>query len=168
MTVTAVGSQSNYLQGNFPSRTASVGCVYLPTKGHPMRPVFRTALLVIALVSLINAVWMLAHGWSWFAWIPGVHHTGPANLHLIRDVGLAYGVFGASLLWCLRAGARSYPLFLAAAAFYGGHALGHVVEILTGHLPHSHWWIDLPLVFLPGMLLLAACPPPIWKHLHHG
>jgi len=133
-----------------------------------MHPVFRFVLYVIVAVSLLNALWMLAHGWSWFAWIPGVSNTGPANLHLIHDVGLAYAVFGTGLLWCARTGVRSYPVYLSASAFYAGHALAHVAEIMTGHLPHSHWWIDLPLVFVPGLILAAACPPPVWRRLHHG
>lgn len=133
-----------------------------------MQRLFRYALYGIGGISLLNAGWMLAHGWSWFAWIPGVSHTGPANLHLIRDVGVAYAVFGSGLLWCARSGVQNYPVYLGASAFYAGHALAHVAEILVGDLPHSHWWIDLPLVFIPAILLVSACPPPIWRRLHHG
>lgn len=127
---------------------------------------FRGGLRLIGGISLLNAAWMLAHGWSWFDFIPGVSDTGPANPHLIRDVGIAYAVAGLGLTWCARTGRESYPVFLGVTLFFGGHALGHVVEILAGQLPHSHWWLDLPLVFLPAALLAAAAVPTVWRRLH--
>lgn len=129
-------------------------------------PPFRWFLWLLGGVSLGNAVWMLAHGWSWFDFIPGMTDTGPANLHLVHDVGVAYAVAGLGLLWCARTGRAAYPVFVGVTLFFAGHALGHVVEILAGLLPHSHWWIDLPLVFLPAVLLAGAAVPGIWHRLH--
>lgn len=123
-------------------------------------------LWILGGVSLGNAAWMLAHGWSWFGLVPGVTDTGPANLHLIHDVGVAYAVAGLGLLWCARAGRPAYPVFLGVTLFFVGHALGHVAEILAGQLPPSHWWIDLPLVFLPAALLAAAAVPGAWRRLN--
>lgn len=129
---------------------------------------FRLFLLIMAIVSLGNAVWMLGHGWSWFGLVPGVTDTGPPNLHLIHDIGVAYAVAGLGLLWCARRGRSAYPVFVGVTLFFVGHALGHVVEILAGFLPPSHWWIDMPLVFLPGALLVITALPDVWRRLNPG
>lgn len=133
-----------------------------------MQRAFRGFLWLMAAASLGNAIWMLGHGWSWFGLIPGVTDTGPPNLHLIHDVGVAYAVAGLGLLWCARRGRPSYPVFAGVALFFIGHALGHIVEILAGFLPSSHWWIDIPLVFLPATLLAAAAAPGAWRRLNPG
>ena len=74
----------------------------------------------------------------------------------IRD--RVFSIAGIALLWCAQNIHRSYLVFLGVVLFYVGHALIHVVEILVGLLPPSHWWIDFPLVFLPAMVLLAVAP----------
>lgn len=45
------------------------------------------------------------------------------------------------------------------------HALGHVIEILIGLLPASHWWIDFPLVLFPGLMLGVLAIPRVWASL---
>ena len=32
----------------------------------------------------------------------------------------------------------------------------HVYDTVVGNLPHSHWWLDLPGVYLPAALLVVA------------
>lgn len=118
---------------------------------------------VLGVVSLLNATWMLLHAWSWFAWIPGVTDTGDANAHFIHDVGIAYAVCGAGLLWCTRGAPGARPVYLGVTAFFVGHALGHVLEILLGALPPSHWLIDLPLVFAPALALAWFALPGHWR-----
>ena len=36
------------------------------------------------------------------------------------------------------------------------HALLHVYDTAAGNLPASHWWLDLPGVYLPALVLLYA------------
>lgn len=130
-----------------------------------MKYYFKAFLKLLALVSLANGIWMMLHAWSWFEWIPGVTDTGTANAHFIHDVGIAFVVCALGLFWCARNLAQARPVYLGITLFIAGHALGHVVEILTGLLPHSHWLIDIPLVFLPAVLLVTAALPTNWQRL---
>lgn len=122
-------------------------------------------LWVLAVVSAGNALWMIGHAWSWFAWIPGVSDTGEPNAHFIHDVGIVYLVCALGFVWSTRNAARAWPVMVGITLFFAGHALGHVVEILLGQLPHSHWYIDLPLVFLPALALTLIILPPVWQRL---
>lgn len=131
----------------------------------PLRSVFRGFLWLMAVISLGNAVWMLLHAWSWFAWIPGVSDTGSANAHFIHDVGVAYATCGIGFVWCARNLAVARPVYLGITLFFVGHALGHVVEIALGQLPPAHWWIDFPLVFAPAIILLCTAMPRPWRRL---
>lgn len=126
---------------------------------------FKIFLRLLALVSLGNGIWMVLHAWSWFEWIPGVSDTGAANAHFIHDVGIAFVVCALGLFWCAKNLAQARPVYLGVTLFIAGHALGHVVEILAGLLPHSHWLIDIPLVFLPAILLVLAALPANWQRL---
>lgn len=126
---------------------------------------FKLFLKVMAAISIANGIWMMLHAWSWFEWIPGVTDTGAANAHFIHDVGIAYTTCGIGLIWCVRNLAQAWPVFMGITLFNGGHALGHVIEILTDQLPASHWLIDLPLVFFPSLLLVLAAWPPNWRRL---
>lgn len=126
---------------------------------------FKWFLGFTGLVSLANGIWMMVHAWSWFEWIPGVTDTGEANAHFIHDVGIAFTVCAIGLFWCIRNLAIARPVYLGITLFITGHALGHVVEIIAGLLPHSHWYIDIPLVFLPAVLLALAALPNNWARL---
>lgn len=126
---------------------------------------FKAFLNLLAAISLGNGLWMMLHAWSWFEWIPGVTDTGEANAHFIHDVGIAFTVCAIGLFWCARNLAVARPVYLGITFFIAGHALGHVVEIIAGLLPHSHWYIDIPLVFLPATLLAIAALPNNWARL---
>ncbi len=110
-------------------------------------------------VGIGNALWMLFATTSWFNTLPaGLHDTGPLNGHFVRDVGLVYLLSGIALLWCAQNLSTCFRIYLVVVLFYVGHSLIHVVEILLGLLPPSHWLIDLPLVFLPSLILLFLVP----------
>lgn len=130
-----------------------------------VHPAVRWVVCGLALVSAGNALWMLGHAWSWFRWVPGVADTGEANAHFIHDVGIVYLLCAAGMIWCMRNPLRGYPVMVGISLFFAGHALGHVVEILIGQLPHSHWIIDLPLVFAPALLLTVLVAPPVWTRV---
>lgn len=124
---------------------------------------------VVGTVMVVNGIWMVARAIEWFFHIPAnMLATGEPNAHLIRDVGFAYVVFGFALNWCALQLQSRRPVFLMVAFFMVAHALGHVVEILTGLLPASHWWIDFPLVFLPGLMLGVLAVPRVWSSLVHA
>lgn len=130
-----------------------------------MRPLFVAFLWLTGLVSIANGGWMLAHAWSWFTWLPGVLDTGAVNSHFIHDVGIAYALCGAGLIWCASHLPAARPVYLGITLFFAGHALGHVVEILLGQLPPRHWWVDLPLVFAPALALAGFALPPAWRRI---
>ena len=49
-----------------------------------------------------------------------------------------------------------------ATIFFVLHAAIHVLDLLAGHIPASHWLIDMPGVFLPALLLAVLCLPRYW------
>lgn len=115
---------------------------------------------------IANGLWMTFSALPWFTLIPtDMAATGHPNNHLIHDVGIAYIVFGVGLVWCASNLARSRPVYLGVMLFMTGHAAGHAIEIMAGQLPPSHWWIDFPLVFLPGIVLAVLAFPQIWKRV---
>ncbi|HAH09986.1 MAG TPA: hypothetical protein DCL48_07790, partial [Alphaproteobacteria bacterium] len=96
----------------------------------------RWVAVILAAVFLGNGAFMLVSPKDWFAAIPGVAETGPYNSHLVRDVGIAYGVAGLATLWgAFGGGWRCYALALA---FIGAHAVLHVIETLSGHAHAAH------------------------------
>lgn len=111
-------------------------------------------LLVLGLGFLANGLFMLAAPMPWYELVPGVKGTGPFNIHFIRDIGCAYAVAGACMLW-LQRDLRAWPAALAAGAFLGLHALLHVYEALTrGAVEPAHLASDFALVVLPAALAL--------------
>jgi hypothetical protein len=101
-----------------------------------------------------NGALMLVMPLSWYGWIPGVADTGPANPHFIRDIGCAYLVSGLSVIWLAQAPFRAWPAALVGGTFLGLHALVHLYDFFTGHESARNFMGDLPLVFLPAVLVI--------------
>ena len=121
---------------------------------------------IAGLTTLANGLWMLVSPETWYGDIPAeVPDTGPLNGHFVRDIGVAFSVMGLGLLWCARHLDRCRVVHLGVTAFFAGHALVHVVEMLTGSLSPTHWWIDFPLVFAPAILLVVLALPPVWRRV---
>ena len=117
----------------------------------------RTLLILMGLYQSANGIVMLAAPTLWYAMIPGVTETGPANPHFIRDIGLAFIAAGAGLF--IGAFKNDRRAILLASIFLGGHALLHLAELahgatLTGALR------DVVLIALPGLLPLAMLVAP--------
>jgi hypothetical protein len=79
--------------------------------------------------------------------------VGPFNAHFIRDVGVAYLVSGAALVW-LAVNPTARPAAQAGAAFLALHALVHVWDAAAGREHVHQLLIDLPTVFLPPALAI--------------
>ena len=128
------------------------------------RNVLKAFFALTGAAMIANGVWMELSAFQWFLKIPAdMPATGEPNGHLIRDVGLAYVVFGTGLIWCAARLKECRVVLLGISFFMVGHAVGHAVEILFDLLPHTHWWIDFPLVFLPGVIFAILALPPVWK-----
>ena len=116
--------------------------------------------LVLSFLNLFSGAWMLLFPQSWYTDLPAdVPHTGPFNAHFVRDLGVAFLVAGIAFTWSARNIDRSYPVHIGLTIFFTGHALIHLVDILTGHLPATHWLIDTPGVFLPALIMIVLWVP---------
>ena len=101
-----------------------------------------------------TGIWMLLAPVHWYENIPaGVPDFGPMNEHFVRDIGCIFTLIGAGLL----AAAREPSLRVVACAFAAGfsilHALVHVLDTARGLVGPEHWWIDLPGIYVPAILL---------------
>lgn len=122
--------------------------------------------LVFSVLNLFNGAWMLIFPRSWYTDLPAdVEHTGPFNAHFVRDLGVAFLVVGVAFAWSARNIDRSYPLHIGLTLFFCGHALIHLLDIGTGHLPATHWFIDIPGVFLPALIMIALAVPAVRHRL---
>ena len=110
-------------------------------------------LVLFGLVSLANGAWMLVDSRGWFE--QAAADVVPFNVHFVRDVGAAYFTAGAALLWAAFRVEWRAPLVATAALFHALHAFGHVRETSSGELASLHWWLDLPSVYLPALILAA-------------
>ena len=82
-----------------------------------------------------------------------VPDTGPFNPHFVRDIGCAFLTTGAALVWAFFSPRFRIPLVSIGALFLAAHAILHAYDTLRGALGHDHWLLDLPGVYLPGLLL---------------
>jgi|SRR5687768_1598838 len=122
--------------------------------------------LIAGILTLVNGAWMLLFPESWYTDFPaGIPHTGPFNPHFIRDLGVAFVVIALAFGWCARNLNLSYPVHLGLTVFFIGHALIHVVDLEVGRLPHSHWLIDAPGVFLPAVIMIILAVPSLRRRL---
>ena len=93
----------------------------------------KLAYLLTTTVLVANGVLMLLAPETWYRVTPDVGDTGPLNVHFVRDIGVAYLVAGVGLFWRAVDGLQGWPAALAGAAFLLGHALVHLVELVSGH-----------------------------------
>ena len=122
-------------------------------------------LLVSGVGALANALWMLVGPMHWYTELPAaVPDTGHFNPHFVRDIGCAFLTVGVALVWAAFDAALRRPLVSVSALFLAAHALLHIYDTAVGNLPHSHWWLDLPGVYLPALVLAAAA----WSYRAKG
>jgi len=114
-------------------------------------------LIVVGIGSIGNAVWMLAGPLSWYHDLPAaVPDFGDYNVHFVRDLGCGFLGMGLALFWAARNKKFRFPLIFSPVIFYVLHAINHVWDTVRGHVGHDHWYIDLPLSYLPAILLVPA------------
>ena len=113
-------------------------------------------LLIAAITTIANGVFMLAKPLDWYVFIPTVVTTGPPNAHFIRDIGLAYLGSGLILLY-----ATANPILRCRAALVGGlwlalHGALHIYEVAAGICGPATFWADAPAVLGQPALVIAA------------
>ena len=97
--------------------------------------ILRGFLGLFGLFHLVNGIWMVVAPEAWYAAVPGVVATGPANPHFIVDIGLAFAASGAGMIAGFATGARQATLALAGATWPTLHALFHIWEWISDGLP---------------------------------
>ncbi len=113
-------------------------------------------LSALALISAGNASWMLIDPIHWYSDLPaGVPDFGSYNEHFVRDIGCAFLTFTLALAWAAFRPAVRAPLVGISAVFFVAHALLHIYDTARGFVEANHWWLDLPGVYAPAVLLVA-------------
>ena len=116
----------------------------------------RWVLYGLALGNVLNGLWMLVAPESWYYNIPAaVPDTGALNIHFVRDIGSAYITCGVALALAAYMPLARFGLMVVTTTFYFLHACGHIFDIAVENLPDSHIYIDMPLVFIPVVVLLT-------------
>lgn len=80
-------------------------------------------------------------------------YTGQPNIHLVRDVGAAYISAGLALSWAAVVPKWRAPLVAVAGCFLLLHALGHVIDLVSGQVPLAHIIADAVQVFGPALVV---------------
>jgi hypothetical protein len=113
-------------------------------------------LLIAAVTTIANGIFMLVKPLDWYVFVPTVVTTGPPNAHFIRDIGLAYLGSGLILLY-----ATINPSLRWRAALVGGlwltfHGLLHIYEVAAGICGPATFWADAPAVIgQPALVIIA-------------
>src|SRR5688572_6974914 len=119
---------------------------------------------IASTINLVTGVWMLLFPFSWYIDFPAsIPHTGSFNAHFIRDLGLVFILAALGFGWCALHPDRCRVTLKVLTFFFVGHALIHFADILTGRVPHTHWLIDAPTVFVPAILLTILVVSPVRK-----
>ncbi len=114
-----------------------------------LEPAKRIVAALLGLGGATNGAFMLAAPPLWYDSVPGLAHTGPFNAHFVSDIGVAYLV--ASLALVARAWrTRYWPAAVAGAAFMIGHAIIHVLDIISART--GNVGVDIGLVIAPALL----------------
>jgi hypothetical protein len=71
----------------------------------------------------------------------------------VRDIACAFATTGAALVWAALRPSLRVPLVGFAALFFVLHALLHIRDTALGVVDSHHWWLDLPLVYGPAVLI---------------
>jgi len=106
----------------------------------------------LGLYFALDALWMLADPMNWY-YRAGVAFTGSANVHFIRDLGCAFLVAAASLLWFAKSPLRAWPAALAGVSFLVLHAFVHLWDTVAGRETYQHLLAhELLAVLVPALL----------------
>lgn len=89
---------------------------------------------------ILNALVMWFAPQFWYDTVPGITEMGLYHKHLIRDVGLAYGIMGAGLLWA----GRNPSVAIFACLWPAAHALYHAA-IFFGR--GMQWTVFQPRIY---------------------
>lgn len=110
----------------------------------------------MAVACIGNALLMILTPMQWYAALPSVRATGPANRHLIVDVGIAYLCSGVLLAYGAWSSANRAGAAMAGVLWLAAHSLVHIVEFLRDEAPASRFLGDAPAVLGPPLVVITA------------
>ncbi len=113
---------------------------------------------ILGLLCAANGIYMLLAPAAWYASIPGVPATGPFNQHFVRDIGAAYMVAGAGLIW-FALDFRARPAALSAALFLALHGSVHLADAAAGRESLDRMLADIPTIYLSAAAALWIAWP---------
>lgn len=113
-------------------------------------------LLVAAVTTVANGLFMLAKPLDWYVFVPTVVTTGPPNQHFIRDIGLAYAGSGLILLYAALDPVRRWRAAAVGGLWLALHGALHIYEVAAGICGPATFWADAPAVIGQPALVIAA------------
>lgn len=128
----------------------------MPGKFDTLDRLTQLLLLIAAVTTIANGVFMLAKPLDWYVFVPTVITTGPPNAHFIRDIGLAYLGSGLILLYATVDPARHWRAALVGGLWLTLHGLLHIYEVAAGICGPATFWADAPAVIGQPALVIAA------------
>jgi hypothetical protein len=113
-------------------------------------------LLIAAVTTIANGIFMIAKPLDWYVFVPTVVTTGPPNAHFIRDIGLAYAGSGLILLYAAADPIRRWRAAVVGGLWLALHGLLHIYEVAAGICGPATFWADAPAVLGQPALVIAA------------
>jgi len=113
-------------------------------------------LAVVALIALLNGLFMLSDPGGWYNFVDTVKATGPANPHFIKDIGLAYIASAMMIGFAVANPALRWGSALIGNLWLAAHGVLHIYEVLAGICGPDIFWRDAPGVLGPPILVFAA------------
>ena len=83
----------------------------------------RRIIQILAVIYVLNGLYMLIMPFAWYENTPGVSMLGPYNTHFVRDVGLVYLISAAGMFWGVRP--RQVNVLIFASIWPALHAIYH-------------------------------------------
>ncbi len=115
---------------------------------------WKALFLLIAVGNLSNGLWMLANPNHWYLNLPGrIPDFGPMNEHLIRDLACIFVLFGIISVKAAFIKSSRKSALLIIFLWYLGHASVHVLDTLRGFVAIEHFYVDIPLVYAPTIII---------------
>ena len=128
----------------------------MPAKPDSLDRLVQLLLLVAAVTTIANGLFMVAKPLDWYVFVPTVVTTGPPNAHFIRDIGLAYLGSGLILLYATADPARRWRAAIVGGLWLTLHGLLHIYEVAAGICGPATFWADAPAVLGQPALVIAA------------
>jgi hypothetical protein len=126
------------------------------TRPDPLDRLVQILLLIAAVTTVANGVFMLVKPLDWYVFVPTVVTTGPPNAHFIRDIGLAYIGSGLILLYAAANPVRRWRAAIVGGLWLTFHGLLHIYEVAAGICGPATFWADAPAVLgQPGLVIAA-------------